>query len=256
MWYAGLCHLFVLEYSSSSQGTYLIQRNLLDSPFYACFIARKALELQKCCLALCFFEQRKVYRAPSPTVGGEVLPFHVALILHAPEGRGYQPSPYHHSQLQAQLLAVVKKALLQTACHHNHIHRCGLNSTHLGDLLSNFQQWNHQPACMYQEHVVESLSQVRAETPVVEQGYQLIIHRNPPLCWSLSLRVAAHLSYLKHHLSSFLLRPTDIKQPDLLFPPWRHSQAFSISRIAIALWKKKSVSGEKQAMQSPVPHFL
>lgn len=164
--------------------------------------------------------------------------------------------PYHHSQLQAQLLAVVKKALLQTACHHNHIHRCGLNSIHLGDLLSNFQQWNHQPACMYQEHVVESLSQVRAETPVVEQGYQLIIHRNPPLCWSLSLRVAAHLSYLKHHLSSFLLRPTDIKQPDLLFPPWRHSQAFSISRIAIALWKKKSVSGEKQAMQSPVPHFL
>lgn len=35
---------------------------------------------------------------------------------------------------------------------------------------------------MYQEHVVETLSQVRAETPVVEQGYQLIIHRNPPLC--------------------------------------------------------------------------
>lgn len=93
MWYAGLCHLFVLKYSSSSQGTYLIQRNLLDSPFYACFIARKALELQKCCLALCFSEQRKVYRAPSPTVGGEVLPFHVALILHAPEGRGYQPTP-------------------------------------------------------------------------------------------------------------------------------------------------------------------
>lgn len=75
------------------QGTFLIQRNLLDSPFYARFIARKILEIQKCCWHFVSLSREKFTCALSPSVGGEVLPFHVALILHAPEGRGHQPTP-------------------------------------------------------------------------------------------------------------------------------------------------------------------
>lgn len=142
--------MVVLKYSSSSQGIYLIQRSILDSTCYTRFTAHNALKLQKWCYRFVLLGGKKFICTPSPHARGGVLPPRVALMMHAPELRGYQPADLPvQPALHTALLAAEKKASLQTPCHHNHLHRCRLGSARLGDLLLNFQHCNHQPISMY-----------------------------------------------------------------------------------------------------------